>query len=126
MAGVNKVILIGNLGKDPEIRYLDANNAKATFSLATTEWYKDKLGNKVEQTEWHHIIVWRQLAINADKMLKKGMQIYLEGKLQTRQWVDKDGIKRSITEIIAESFLILQKRESSNQQPQSGDFMDLD
>ena len=114
MAGVNKVILIGNLGKDPEIKYLEANLAKVTFSLATSEWHKDKLGNKVEQTEWHHIVLWRSMAENAEKMLKKGTQIYLEGKLQTRQWIDKDGIKRNITEIIGESFLVLQKKESAD------------
>ena len=111
MAGVNKVILIGNLGKDPEIKYLDANNAKATFSLATSEWHKDKLGNKVEQTEWHQIVLWRSMAENAAKMLKKGTQIYLEGKLQTRQWIDKDGIKHNVTEIIGESFFVLQRKE---------------
>jgi single-strand DNA-binding protein len=114
MAGVNKVILIGNLGKDPEIKYLEGNIAKANFSLATSEWHKDKQGNKVEQTEWHHIVLWRSMAESAEKMLKKGTQIYIEGKLQTRQWVDKDNIKRNITEIVGESFLVLQKKENTN------------
>ena len=100
MAGVNKVILIGNLGKDPEIKYLEGNIAKANFSLATSEWHKDKQGNKVELTEWHHIVLWRSMAESAEKMLKKGTQVYIEGKLQTRQWVDKDNIKRNITEIV--------------------------
>ena len=114
MAGVNKVILIGNLGKDPEIKYLEGNIAKANFSLATSEWHKDKQGNKVEQTEWHHIVLWRSMAESAEKMLKKGTQVYIEGKLQTRQWVDKDNIKRNITEIVGESFLVLQKKENMN------------
>lgn len=113
MAGVNKVILIGNLGKDPEIKYLEGNIAKANFSLATSEWHKDKQGNKIEQTEWHHIVLWRSMAESAEKMLKKGMQVYIEGKLQTRQWIDKDNIKRNITEVVGESFKILQKREGS-------------
>ena len=118
MAGVNKVILIGNLGKDPEIKYLEGNIAKANFSLATSEWHKDKQGNKVEQTEWHHIVLWRSMAESAEKMLKKGMQVYIEGKLQTRQWIDKDNVKRNITEVVGESFKILQKREGS---PASGE-----
>ncbi len=114
MAGVNKVILIGNLGKDPELKYLEGNIAKLSFSLATTEVYKDKNGNKVEHTEWHNIIMWRGIAENAEKLLKKGMQVYIEGKLQTRQWTDKDGQKKNITEIIAENFNLLQRRESPN------------
>jgi single-strand DNA-binding protein len=114
MAGVNKVILIGNLGKDPEIRYLEGNLAKVKFSLATSEHYKDKNGNKVEQTEWHHIVLWGGLAESSEKLLKKGMQIYLEGKIQTRDWNDKQGIKKNITEIIVESYQILQKKEITN------------
>lgn len=114
MAGVNKVILIGNLGKDPEIRYLEGNLAKVKFSLATSEHYKDKNGNKVEHTEWHHIVLWGGLAESAVKLLKKGMQIYLEGKIQTRDWNDKQGIKKNITEIIVESYQLLQKKEITN------------
>ena len=114
MAGVNKVILIGNLGKDPEIRYLEGNLAKVKFSLATSERYKDKNGNKVEHTEWHHIVLWGGLAESAEKLLKKGMQIYLEGKIQTRNWNDKQGIKKNITEIIVESYQLLQKKEITN------------
>lgn len=114
MAGVNKVILIGNLGKDPEIRYLEGNLAKVKFSLATSEHYKDKNGNKVEHTEWHHIVLWGGLAESAEKLLKKGMQIYLEGKIQTRNWNDKQGIKKNITEIIVESYQLLQKKEITN------------
>ncbi|MFO0321269.1 MAG: single-stranded DNA-binding protein [Bacteroidota bacterium] len=113
MASVNKVILIGNLGKDPEIKYLEENIAKVSFSLATSDYYKDKNGNKVEQTEWHHIVLWRALAESAEKLLKKGMQIYLEGKIQSRQWFDKEGNQKHITEIVGESYLILQKKINS-------------
>ena len=114
MAGVNKVILIGNLGRDPEIKFLEGNVARANFSLATTESYKDKNGNKIDQTEWHNIILWRGLAETAEKLLKKGTQVYVEGKIQTRQWTDKEGHKRNTTEIVAETFIILQKKDSSN------------
>jgi len=117
MAGVNKVILVGNLGKDPELKYLEGNIARANFTMATSEFHKDKNGNKIEQTEWHNIVLWRSMAESAEKLLKKGTQIYLEGKLQTRQWTDKDGHKRNITEIVGESFLVLQKRESGNINP---------
>lgn len=112
MAGVNKVILIGHLGKDPEIKHFEGNIAKVSFSLATSDSYKDKSGNRVEQTEWHNIVLWRGLAETAEKILKKGMQVYIEGKIQTRQWNDKDGNKRNITEIVGETFTILQKRDS--------------
>lgn len=121
MAGVNKVILVGNLGKDPELKYLEGNIARASFSLATTEAFKDKAGNRIEQTEWHNIVMWRANAENAEKLLKKGTQIYLEGKIHTRQWNDKDGHKKSVTEIVADTFKILQKRESQgNTNPQAG------
>jgi single-strand DNA-binding protein len=113
MAGVNKVILIGNLGKDPELKYLEGNIARASFSLATSEAYKDKSGHPIDHTEWHNIVMWRHHAENAEKFLKKGMQIYVEGKIQTRQWTDKDGQKRNVTEIVADTFRILQKRENT-------------
>ena len=121
MAGLNKVILIGNLGKDPEIKYLEGNVARTSFSLATSESYKDKNGNRVDQTEWHNIVMWRGLAETAEKILKKGTQVYIEGKIQTRQWVDKENNKRNTTEIVAESFLILQKKDSSNQSGNTND-----
>ena len=104
--------VIGDLGKDPEIKYLEGNIARVSFSLATTEAYKDKSGNRIEQTEWHNIVIWRALAESAEKLLKKGTQIYLEGKINTRQWTDKDGHKKSITEIVADTFKILQKRDA--------------
>lgn len=109
MANVNKVILIGNLGRDPEIRYMNNNVPKATFVLATHEYFKDSQGRKVEQTEWHNIVCWRALAEIAKKILKKGMKVYVEGRLQTRQWVDKNGNRRQITEIVADNFIVIRK-----------------
>ena len=114
MAGVNKVILVGNLGKDPEIRHLEGGAAVANFTLATTEVYKDKTGTRQEQTEWHNIVVWRGLAEVAEKYLKKGMTIYVEGKLKTRSWDDKEGHKRYTTEVVGDTFTILSKKESSS------------
>jgi single-strand DNA-binding protein len=96
---INKVILLGNVGKDPEIRYLDNNATVARFSLATSESYKNKSGEKVTNTEWHNIVVWRGLADIAEKYVRKGSQIYLEGKIRNRSWDDKDGNKRYTTEI---------------------------
>ena len=112
MAGVNKVILVGNLGKDPEVRHLEGGTAVANFTLATTEVFKDKSGVRQEQTEWHSIVVWRGLAEIAEKYLKKGMTIYLEGKLRTRSWDDKEGHKRNSTEIVGDTFTILSKKEN--------------
>ena len=107
MAGVNKVILVGNIGKDPEVRYLDGGVAVANFPLATSETYKDKTGHRVEQTEWHNIVLWRGLAEITEKYLKKGSQVYVEGKIRTRTWNDKDGIKRYTTEIVADNMTML-------------------
>ena len=107
MAGVNKVILVGNLGKDPEVRHLEGGVSVAHFTLATNEYYKDKHGTRVERTEWHNISAWRGLADMADKYLKKGQQVYIEGKLQTRQYQDKDKQTRYITEIIADEISLL-------------------
>ena len=97
--GVNKVILIGNLGRDPEIQNFDNGLRKATFSIATTESYRGKDGNRVDHVEWHRIVLWRGLAEIAEKYLKKGNQIYLEGRLRTRQWEDKEGVTKYTTEI---------------------------
>jgi single-strand DNA-binding protein len=109
MAGsVNKVILIGNLGKDPEVRHLENGAAVANFSIATSENYKDrKTGEKVSQTEWHNIVAWRGLAEIAEKYLKKGAKVYIEGKLKTRTWQDKEGNNRYSTEVITDSLTML-------------------
>ncbi len=115
MRGVNKVILIGHLGKDPEVRKLDANSTIAKFSLATTEAFKTKDGNWVDQTEWHNIVMWRGLAERAERDLKKGMLIYLEGKIRTRSWEDKEGNKRYTTEVVVDTFLLLEKRNDQYQ-----------
>ena len=110
MANVNKVILIGNVGRDPEIRYMNNGTVpKATFILATHEYFKDSQGRKIEQTEWHNIVCWRALAEIAQKILKKGMKVYVEGRLQTRHWIDKNGNKRQITEVVADNFIVIRK-----------------
>jgi single-strand DNA-binding protein len=114
MAGVNKVILIGNLGKDPEVRYLDSGVAVANFSLATTESYKNKEGERVSQTEWHNIVLWRGLAEVAEKWLKKGSSVYIEGKIRSRKWDDKEGNTRYTTEILADNMTMLGKKEDSS------------
>lgn len=113
---VNKVILVGNLGKDPELRYTPSGVAVANFSLATTERYKDRDGNRQEKTEWHNIVIWRQLAETAGKYLSKGKQVYLEGKIQTRSYDDRDGNKRYITEIVADQMHMLGGRDDNQQQ----------
>ena len=107
MAGVNKVILVGNLGKDPEVRYLDSGVAVANFSLATTENYKNKQGERVSQTEWHNIVLWRGLAEIAEKWLKKGSSVYIEGKIRARKWEDKDGNTRYTSEILGDNKTML-------------------
>jgi single-strand DNA-binding protein len=114
MAGVNKVILIGNIGKDPEVRYLDIGVAVANFSLATTESYKNKEGERVSQTEWHNIVLWRGLAEVAEKWLKKGSSVYIEGKIRSRKWEDKEGNTRYTTEILADNMTMLGKKEDSS------------
>ena len=103
MSGVNKVILIGNLGKDPEVRYLDSGIAVANFSLATTENYRNKEGEKVSQTEWHNVVLWRGLAEIAEKYLKKGSSVYIEGRIRNRKWEDKEGNTRYNNEILADN-----------------------
>lgn len=110
MRGVNKVILVGNLGKDPEVTYLEGGVARAKFSLATNEGYIDRNGNRVDQTEWHNIILWRKQAEIAEKYLRKGSQIYLEGKLRNRSWED-NGQKKYITEVVGDTFIMLDRKE---------------
>lgn len=123
MAGVNKVILVGNLGRDPEIWTFEDGTKKASFSLATTESYKDKMGNRVDQTEWHNIVLWRGLADVAERFLKKGNSIYVEGKIKTRSYQDKDGNTKYVTEIFADNMTMLGGRSAGEnsapqQQPQ--------
>ncbi len=110
---VNKVVLIGNVGKDPEVRYLDNDTAVASFSLATSENYKDKNGEWQTKTEWHNIVAWRNTAKYVENRVKKGLQLYVEGKLTTRSWDDKDGNKRYTTEIVAHTIRLLGKREDT-------------
>ena len=115
MSGVNKVIIVGRLGKDPEVRHLENGAAVANFSVATSETYKDKSGNKQEQTEWHNVVLWRGLAEIAEKYLTKGNLVYIEGKLRTRNWQDKDGNTRYTTEIVGDNMTMLgSKNESSS------------
>jgi single-strand DNA-binding protein len=109
MSGINKVILVGHLGKDPEVRYLEGGVSVASFPLATTETF-NKDGRKVEQTEWHNIVLWRSLADVAAKYLQKGKLVYIEGKLRTRSFEDKEGIKKYTTEIVAENFTMLGRK----------------
>jgi len=120
--GINKVTLIGNLGKDPEVQTFDTYK-KATFSLATTEYSRDKEGNEVQHTEWHNIVMWRGLAEIAEQYLRKGNQVYIEGKIRTRSFDAKDGTKKYITEIQADNLVLLGgKREGggeNNYQPLS-------
>jgi len=112
MSGVNKVILIGRLGKDPEVRAFESNVKKASFPLATSEFRKDKEGNKIELTEWHNIVCWRYLAETAEQFLVKGKMIYLEGKIRTRNWED-NGVKKYYTEIEASTFTMLGPKEET-------------
>lgn len=121
MAGVNKVILIGNLGKDPEVRHLENGAAVANFPIATTESYKDKNGNRQDQTEWHNIVLWRGLAEIAEKYLRKGNQIYIEGKLRSRSWEDKEGNTRYITEVVGDNMTMLGGRPSDQSNTPSND-----
>ncbi len=109
MAGINKVILVGHLGKNPEVRHLDGNITVASFPLATSETY-NKEGKRVEQTEWHNIVMWRGLADIASKYLVKGKLVYIEGKLRTRSFEDKEGNKKHTTEVVAENFTMLGRK----------------
>ncbi len=110
---INKVTLIGHLGKDPEIRHLENGAAVTQFSVATSESYKDKSDEWQTNTEWHNVVCWRSLAERAENQLKKGNLVYIEGKISTRKWQDKEGIDRYSTDIIARTFRKLEKREDS-------------
>jgi single-strand DNA-binding protein len=116
MAGVNKVILVGNLGKDPEVRALETGVKVCRFPIATSESYTDKGGQRVDQTEWHNIVLWRGLAEISEKYLKKGNQVYIEGKLQTRSY-EKDGITRYSTEIVANQMTMLGSKGDNSGAP---------
>lgn len=109
MAGVNKVILVGNLGRDPEVRHLEGGASVATFSIATSESYNDRDGNRQTLTEWHNVVMWRGLATIAERYLKKGSKVYIEGKLTTRNY-EKDGITRYTTEVVARDMVMLDNR----------------
>jgi single-strand DNA-binding protein len=111
MRGVNRVVLIGNIGREPDLQYLEGNIAVAKFPLATTESYKDRNGNLVSQTEWHTVVLWRGLAELAQKYLHKGSLVYIEGRIRTRSWEDKDKNKRLSTEILGDNMVMLDKRK---------------
>jgi single-strand DNA-binding protein len=110
MRGVNRVMLIGNLGRDPDVQYLEGNIAVAKFPLATTETFKDRAGKLISQTEWHTVVLWRGLAELAQKYLHKGSLVYIEGRLRTRSWEDKEGNKKFATEIVGDNLIMLDKR----------------
>ena len=118
---INKVILVGNVGKDPDVRYLENGVARCTFSLATSETYKNKNGEKVTNTEWHNIVIWRELAKVAEKYVKKGMQLYIEGKMTTRSYQDKDGVQRRVTEIVADTMQMLGRRQEETSAEDQGE-----
>lgn len=123
MASVNKVILIGHLGKDPEIRFMPNGEKVAQFSIATTDTWKDKNGEKQEKTEWHRIVLYRKLAEIAEEYVKKGSQVYIEGRLETKKYTDKSSIERYITQIIGDKLKMLDKRpggQSDSSSTQAG------
>jgi len=111
---INKVTLIGNLGQDPEVRTLENGTQVGRFSLATSDAYKDKNGDWQNQTDWHNIVVWRDLAERALTQLKKGSMVYVEGKISNRKYTDKDGVEKTVCDIVASTFRLLEKREKSD------------
>ncbi|BAV09320.1 single-stranded DNA-binding protein [Filimonas lacunae] len=113
-------MLIGNLGKDPDVQYLEGNIAVAKFPLATTETYKDRAGKLISQTEWHTVVLWRGLAELAQKYLHKGSLIYVEGRLRTRSWEDKENNKKFATEIVGDNLIMLDKRSDHGSYPSTG------
>ena len=120
---INKVMLLGNVGRDPDVRYLENGVAKCSFSIATSESYTNKAGEKVTTTEWHNVIAWRDLAKAAEGIVKKGMQLYVEGKISTRSYQDKEGVQKKITEITADTIQIpiqmLGKKPEGQQFPET-------
>ncbi len=121
MAGINKVIIVGNLGRDPEVSYMPSGAAVAKFSVATSETWNDKnTGEKKERTEWHNIVAWDKLGEICGKYLSKGRQVYVEGKLQTRKWQDKEGSDRYTTEIVAQTVQFLGGNRDSSDSGRSG------
>jgi len=111
---INKVTLIGNLGQDPEVRTIENGTQVGRFSLATSDSYKDKNGEWQNQTDWHNVVVWRDLAERAASQLKKGSMVYVEGKISNRKYTDKDGVEKTVTDIVANTFRLLEKREKSD------------
>jgi single-strand DNA-binding protein len=111
MKSLNKVLLIGHLGKDPELRYTKGGDAVASFSVATNESWKDAEGNTQERTDWHNIVAWRKLAEICAEYVKKGSKVYIEGKIQTRSYDDKDGVKKYVTEITANDLIMLDSKQ---------------
>ncbi len=117
MRGVNRAMLIGNLGKEPDVQVLEGNIAVAKFPLATTETFKDRTGRLVSQTEWHTVVLWRGLAELAQKYLHKGSLVYIEGRLKTRSWEDKEGVKKYATEVVGDNLIMLDKRADGTGKP---------
>jgi single-strand DNA-binding protein len=119
MASVNRVILIGNLGRDPELRYVQSGQAVTTFSVATNDRWTDRDGKPQERTEWHRVVVWGKQAENCANYLAKGRSVYIEGRLQTREWEDKEGQKRQTTEIVAQTVQFLGGRDGAGSGPRA-------
>lgn len=111
---INKVTLIGNVGGDPDVRTLESGSSVGRFSLATNESYKDKEGNWQNQTEWHNVIVWRDMAEKANNQVKKGSTVYVEGKISYRKYTDKDGVEKTVTDIVCNYFRVLDKKEAAH------------
>jgi single-strand DNA-binding protein len=114
---INKVILVGNVGKDPVVRYFDKGVVKATFPLATSETYNNQQGETITSTEWHNIVLWRALAEVAEKSVRKGSLVYIVGKIKTRSYIDKDGNNKYITEILADTLMLLEKKQAQGSYP---------
>src|SRR6187551_2178957 len=121
MRGVNRVMLIGNLGKDPDVQTLEGNIAVAKFPLATTETFKDRTGKLVSQTEWHTVVLWRGLAELAQKYLHKSSLVYIEGRLRTRNWDDKDGNRKFATEVVGDNLIMLDRRTEGGTHGHTGE-----